>query len=326
MNARLYDSDIGRFLSADTIIQAPKDSQAYNRYTYVRNNPMMFTDPSGHSWFSKAWKKIVGIVAIVVGVVVASLGLPTIGASIAGAGVSLYNYDKTGKFEIIAPIVTLGDGGSKGKSPTEQDEQIDTIKETEVEREKTAGLQNPLGASSDNVKFAGGVNTSMTVYTQDETGITLAPIVVYSTTPFPKGYEWIGDLPEYAYEGFTYTNIGGVIDVLYQYDNGEIGGYYAAGLLGATALGGKAGGKVFGYLGHKAPLQTTHGVRQLDGTHITSNGRAEPWIAYYDKYGRQIARTDYTTGIHGTHHHTREYLIYPDNVKVTDHIKGEYIK
>jgi len=31
-----------------------------------------------------------------------------------------------------------------------------TIKETEVEREKTAGLQNPLGASSDNVKFAGG--------------------------------------------------------------------------------------------------------------------------------------------------------------------------
>jgi len=58
MNARLYDSDIGRFLSADTIIQAPKDSQAYNRYTYVRNNPMMFTDPSGHSWFSKAWKKV----------------------------------------------------------------------------------------------------------------------------------------------------------------------------------------------------------------------------------------------------------------------------
>ncbi|MBD3792377.1 MAG: hypothetical protein IE918_09615 [Campylobacterales bacterium] len=50
---RVYDSDIGRFLSADTIIQAPHDSQSYNRYSYVRNNPLMYTDPSGHSWFSK---------------------------------------------------------------------------------------------------------------------------------------------------------------------------------------------------------------------------------------------------------------------------------
>jgi RHS repeat-associated protein len=42
-NARVYDSDIGRFLSADTIIQDPHDSQAYNRYSYVRNNPLKYT-------------------------------------------------------------------------------------------------------------------------------------------------------------------------------------------------------------------------------------------------------------------------------------------
>jgi len=57
MNARVYDSDIGRFLSADTVIQDPYDTQAYNRYSYVRNNPMKFTDPTGHSWLSKAWHK-----------------------------------------------------------------------------------------------------------------------------------------------------------------------------------------------------------------------------------------------------------------------------
>ena len=57
MNARVYDSDIGRFLSADTIIQDPFDSQAYNRYSYVRNNPLKYIDPSGHSWLSKMWKK-----------------------------------------------------------------------------------------------------------------------------------------------------------------------------------------------------------------------------------------------------------------------------
>ena len=39
---------IYRFLSADTIIPNPNDSQSYNRYTYVRNNPIGLVDPSGH--------------------------------------------------------------------------------------------------------------------------------------------------------------------------------------------------------------------------------------------------------------------------------------
>ncbi|CAA6816982.1 MAG: Unknown protein [uncultured Sulfurovum sp.] len=75
MNARVYDSDIGRFLSADTLIQDPHDSQSYNRYSYVRNNPLKYTDPTGHSWFSKLWKKVKKhirtIAAVVVGVVIA---------------------------------------------------------------------------------------------------------------------------------------------------------------------------------------------------------------------------------------------------------------
>ncbi|HFU76061.1 MAG TPA: RHS repeat-associated core domain-containing protein [Arcobacter sp.] len=48
MNARLYDSTIGRFLSADTIVQAPFKSQSFNRYSYVFNNPLYYTDPTGH--------------------------------------------------------------------------------------------------------------------------------------------------------------------------------------------------------------------------------------------------------------------------------------
>ncbi len=85
MNARVYDSDIGRFLSADTIIQAPHDSQSYNRYSYVRNNPLVFTDPSGHSWFSKLWKKVKNIV---IGVVVAVLAVATGGAVLLALGYS----------------------------------------------------------------------------------------------------------------------------------------------------------------------------------------------------------------------------------------------
>ncbi len=48
MNARIYDPIIGRFLSPDALIPSPTDLQSYNRYSYVRNNPLSFTDPSGH--------------------------------------------------------------------------------------------------------------------------------------------------------------------------------------------------------------------------------------------------------------------------------------
>jgi RHS repeat-associated protein len=47
-NARLYDPVLGRFITPDTIVQNPFDPQMLNRYTYVRNNPLMYIDPSGH--------------------------------------------------------------------------------------------------------------------------------------------------------------------------------------------------------------------------------------------------------------------------------------
>ena len=49
MNARMYDPVIGRFLSADTIVPGVLNSQAHNRYSYVNNNPLKYTDPSGHA-------------------------------------------------------------------------------------------------------------------------------------------------------------------------------------------------------------------------------------------------------------------------------------
>ncbi len=47
-NARYYDPQLARFIQADTVIPDMTDYQAYNRYSYVVNNPLKYTDPSGH--------------------------------------------------------------------------------------------------------------------------------------------------------------------------------------------------------------------------------------------------------------------------------------
>ncbi|TAF98800.1 MAG: hypothetical protein EAZ43_16945 [Betaproteobacteria bacterium] len=47
-NGRIDDPVLGRFLSADIVVQFPDAITSYNRYAYVMNNPLAFTDPSGY--------------------------------------------------------------------------------------------------------------------------------------------------------------------------------------------------------------------------------------------------------------------------------------
>jgi RHS repeat-associated protein len=48
MNGRVYDQNLGRFLSVDPIVQ-DGNSQALNPYSYIQNNPLSATDPSGYA-------------------------------------------------------------------------------------------------------------------------------------------------------------------------------------------------------------------------------------------------------------------------------------
>ena len=58
--ARYYDPWIGRFISADSIVPSPGNPQSLNRYTYANNNPILYTDPTGHF----AWLPILGLLAL----------------------------------------------------------------------------------------------------------------------------------------------------------------------------------------------------------------------------------------------------------------------
>ncbi|WP_280525245.1 RHS repeat-associated core domain-containing protein, partial [Leptospira wolffii] len=48
-NARHYDASIARFVSADTIIDGEFDTQGWNRFSYVKGNPITYKDPTGHA-------------------------------------------------------------------------------------------------------------------------------------------------------------------------------------------------------------------------------------------------------------------------------------
>jgi hypothetical protein len=49
MNGRMYDYNNGRFLSVDPLIQDPTSTQAINPYSYLGNNPLSGTDPTGYA-------------------------------------------------------------------------------------------------------------------------------------------------------------------------------------------------------------------------------------------------------------------------------------
>lgn len=68
-NARYYDSQLGRFVSPDTMVPDPTDPQLLNRYTYVKNNPLRYSDPSGHCIEPASFAVCVGVGVVALKVV-----------------------------------------------------------------------------------------------------------------------------------------------------------------------------------------------------------------------------------------------------------------
>ncbi len=69
-NARYYCPQIGRFLSADSVMEQPTTPQALHRYAFAGGNPIRYVDPSGHSW----WDFVIGAAIFTAIIVFAAIG------------------------------------------------------------------------------------------------------------------------------------------------------------------------------------------------------------------------------------------------------------
>ena len=65
MNARLYDPALHRFLQPDNFVQDPFNTQNFNRYGYVLNNPLLYTDPTGEEFFTLTTLAVIGLGTII---------------------------------------------------------------------------------------------------------------------------------------------------------------------------------------------------------------------------------------------------------------------
>ncbi|MEN9907652.1 MAG: hypothetical protein RLZZ540_793 [Bacteroidota bacterium] len=77
MNGRLYDAKLHRFLQPDNYVQDPNNTQNYNRYGYVLNNPLKYTDWTGEKWKIKlTWSDLFAGVSILAGTALVIFGGP----------------------------------------------------------------------------------------------------------------------------------------------------------------------------------------------------------------------------------------------------------
>jgi hypothetical protein len=119
MNGRTYDPEIGRFLSADPFVQFPESTQGFNRYSYVGNNPLSYTDPSGF-FLKKLLGKVLSTFAPLLNFIP---GCQIWCASIASA-VGGYLLSRRGSLRFRCASLTSSPSGSPAALPKEQSQML----------------------------------------------------------------------------------------------------------------------------------------------------------------------------------------------------------
>ncbi|KAF2515009.1 hypothetical protein EYY60_02830 [Flavobacterium zhairuonense] len=105
MNGRLYDPKLHRFLQPDNYVQEPFNTQNYNKYAYVLNNPLKYTDSSGE------FAEIGFFAAVGIGAAIAALTY-TITALVADVPFSVGGLVKATFIGAASSAVTFGIGSA----------------------------------------------------------------------------------------------------------------------------------------------------------------------------------------------------------------------
>lgn len=122
MGSRYYDSQLGRFISADSIVPATYNPQAFNRYSYCYNSPISNIDPTGHvpvalafvsalaaGGTELAWLAWTAFAVTSVGYVTHDATLMSIGMILGGAasGGATLNWGAAARAAVLSPVSPL---------------------------------------------------------------------------------------------------------------------------------------------------------------------------------------------------------------------------
>lgn len=117
MNGRVYDPELGRFISADPNVQDLSNTQALNRYTYVLNNPLSMTDPTGF-FFGAIFKAIGNFISKIFKAIASAfkalLKIPLLRAAIQIIGCGISGPPGIAICAGVTGALTLLSGGSIG--------------------------------------------------------------------------------------------------------------------------------------------------------------------------------------------------------------------
>ena len=93
---------LGRFIQADTITPNQYNSQDHNRYSYVRNNPLKYNDPTGH------WPSIGGALKAVANAAVSTVTAPA--TKLVSAATATANFVSENKKAIAITVAVVAIG------------------------------------------------------------------------------------------------------------------------------------------------------------------------------------------------------------------------
>ena len=125
MNGRIYDQQLGRFLQPDPVIQEPMNGQSWNAYTYVFNNPLAYTDPSGNITLRQGLAIVIAVVAAFFGQYYITQGAYGTAFAVTVAGGFASGYVASGTFQggvlgAFTAAITFGIGSAANMTSGQQ--------------------------------------------------------------------------------------------------------------------------------------------------------------------------------------------------------------